>query len=309
MATALGVQPDSNGNGVTPEVHRKIIAAQWHNTGVIDGLAVSGRSDLTYNVAAGVAVCSKGTADGKTLAYWPGGQTSAVSAGDASNPRIDLVWINAHNPKMGDSDNQVVVGVTQGTPSSNPVAPALPAGCTLLAEMRMPANSTSTGKAATVKKASAALQSSGARGRIGYQLVTNTHSVYEDYAWHQEVAVSFTLPTKRHITIKQKVRAVCAAGQSSGNNTIFGSWYSQMRVDGRIINDLQNTINGNGAREYCEEWVASRYCETKQVEYDLDLDAGTHSAVMWSYGNNKWLTYPVTMYWRALEVIDNGAAA
>jgi len=39
MATALGVQPDSNGNGVTPEVHRQIIAAQWHNTGVVDGLS------------------------------------------------------------------------------------------------------------------------------------------------------------------------------------------------------------------------------------------------------------------------------
>ena len=25
MATALGVQPDSNGNGVTPEVHRQIL--------------------------------------------------------------------------------------------------------------------------------------------------------------------------------------------------------------------------------------------------------------------------------------------
>lgn len=309
MTTALGVQPDSNGSGVTPEVHRMIIAAQWPNKGVIDGLGVSGRSDLRYNVAAGVAVCSKGAADGNTLAYWPGGQTEAVHAGDASNPRIDLVWITAHNPKAGDADNQVVVGVTQGTPAANPVAPKLPAGCTLLRSMRVPANTTATSSATATDSVNYAVPYSASLGKIAYQLATGTHSIYEDYAWHQEVAVSFTLPSKRHITIKQKVRAVCTAGQSSGNNTIFGSWYSQMRVDGNVINDLQNTVNSSGKNEYCEEWTASRYCETKQVEYDLDLGAGRHTASMWSYGNNKWLTYPVTMYWRAIEVIDNGAAA
>lgn len=310
MSTALGIAPDADNNGVTPLTHRKIIDAQWGNTGVISGLSVSGGNSLSYTVAPGVAVCSRGATDGKTIAYWAGGTTGPVAAGDSSFPRIDLVWITAHNKvEYNDKDNAVTIGVTSGTPAADPAMPSLPSGCTLLAAMRLPAGATNTGKAVTVRKASAAIQSSGARGRIAYQLATGTHSIYEDYAWHQEVAVAFTLPTKRHITIKQKVRAVCTAGQSSGNNTIFGSWYSQMRVDGKIINDLQNTINSSGKNEYCEEWTASRYCETKQVEYDLDLEAGNHTAAMWSYGNNKWLTYPVTMYWRALEIIDNGAAS
>lgn len=116
MATALGVQPDSSGNGVTPLTHRKIIDALWTSTGIVTGLDVTGRNDLKYDVAAGVAICSRGDADGKTEAYWPGGQTTAVAAGDSTWPRIDRVWIKAHDMSQGDSDNQVVVGVTQGTP-------------------------------------------------------------------------------------------------------------------------------------------------------------------------------------------------
>ena len=65
---ALGVSPDTNGVGVTPLVRRRIIGAQWANTGLVDGLNVTGRSDLRYNVSAGVAVCSRGDSDGKTLA-------------------------------------------------------------------------------------------------------------------------------------------------------------------------------------------------------------------------------------------------
>ena len=44
--TALGISPNANGIGVTPLAHRRILGAQWANTGLVDGLNVAGRSDL-----------------------------------------------------------------------------------------------------------------------------------------------------------------------------------------------------------------------------------------------------------------------
>ena len=147
MATALGVSADVDGNGVTPLVHRQIIGSYFQNSGVMDGLVVSGRNDLKYGVSAGCAVVQRAESDGKMLAYWPGGQTeNAVSAGDPSNPRIDVVWVRANNkPEYStDQDNQVHVGVTQGVPSANPVIPTVPQGCQPIGFRRMPAGATST---------------------------------------------------------------------------------------------------------------------------------------------------------------------
>ena len=59
---ALGIAPNTSNIGVTPLVHRRILGAQFANCGIIDGLNVTGRNDLRYNVGAGVAVCSTATA-------------------------------------------------------------------------------------------------------------------------------------------------------------------------------------------------------------------------------------------------------
>lgn len=149
--TAFGVAQTSAGVGTTDTDMRKIIAAQWESTGVIDGLAVTGTTSLYYKVAAGVAVCSKGASDGKTLAYFSGGNTSTVSANSSGNPRIDCIWITAHDATQGDSDNIVTLGVTQGTAAATPTAPTIPTYATLLAQMVMPAGATTTANAFLAK--------------------------------------------------------------------------------------------------------------------------------------------------------------
>lgn len=145
--TALGIMQDSAGNGVDPLTHRRIIKGRWANTGVIEGLEVTGTSTLAYRVGPGNAVLSRGDSDGYTEAYWEGGTTDAVSAGDASRPRVDLVWMRANDVQQGDADNRVHVGVTEGTASASPVAPACPSGCVELAQMLVPAGATSTASA------------------------------------------------------------------------------------------------------------------------------------------------------------------
>ncbi|WP_288266296.1 hypothetical protein [uncultured Bifidobacterium sp.] len=267
MTTALGVQPDSNGNGVTPEVHRQIIAAQWQNTGVIDGLGVTGRSDLRYNVAAGVAVCSKGAADGKTLAYWPGGQTAAVAAGDASNPRVDAIWITAHNPKIGDADNQVVVGVTQGTPAANPVAPPIPAGCTPIMAMRVPANATATSSATKIWTTYYALPYGASLGKLGENWdrrdMTGDKTVKKYYF---EQPITFTLPTDRMVELQFKVNLSSATATSWDDTTHRTEWAVGFQIDD---NDLDHS---------CANFVSFGAWETHETSYITAVSAGTHTA-------------------------------
>lgn len=267
MTTALGVQPDSNGNGVTPEVHRQIIAAQWQNTGVIDGLDVTGRSDLRYNVAAGVAVCSKGAADGKTLAYWPGGQTAAVAAGDASNPRVDAIWITAHNPKIGDADNQVVVGVTQGTPAANPVAPPIPAGCTPIMAMQVPANATATSSATKIWTTYYALPYGASLGKLGENWdrrdMTGDNTVKKYYF---EQPITFTLPTDRMVELQFKVNLSSATATSWDDTTHRTEWAVGFQIDD---NDLDHS---------CANFVSFGAWETHETSYITAVSAGTHTA-------------------------------
>lgn len=306
---ALGVAPNTDKVGVSPLTHRNVIGAQWESTGVVTGLAVSGRSDLTYNVAAGVAVCSRGASDGKTIAYWGGGQTGAVAAGDPSNPRIDTVWITAHNQlEYKDSDNYVTVGVTQGTPSANPTVPTLPSGCVRLADMRVGAGMTSTQNATVANGASAAVPYGVSVGRLAYAKVTNSYGVQEDKAWHEQARASFRLSTRRNVCVRWKACSSVGRPAKGDLNERMGSYFVQCRVDGKIVNDIAATGDGLDGH-MADEVLSTRYRSTEVLEWDCTLDAGSHQVAVWVYGNKAYLTYPVTLYNRVVEVVDRGVAA
>ncbi len=122
---------------------------------------------LAYQVAAGVAVTSRSGTDGVMEAYWGGGPSPAVEANQSTNPRIDCVWLQAHNQKeLRDTDNLVVIGVTQGTPAASPVKPTPPAGVTVLSYMQVPANSTSLRNATRVGEIDYAVPYGAAQGLI-----------------------------------------------------------------------------------------------------------------------------------------------
>lgn len=264
MTTALGIAPDSDGKGVDPLTHRQTIKAHWVNTGVITGLGVSGRSDLRYNVGAGVAVCSRGSADGYTEAYFQGGQTSAVSAGDPSNPRIDRVWVKANDPTQGDSDNQVVVGVTQGTASASPVAPSLPAGCVRLMDMRVPAGATSTQSAVKNGSVDYAIPYGASLGLLAENI--NTTDGYGDATvrkWYIENKVSFYVPTDRLVEMVYS----CTFSNDGGDWISWG--VGAFQLDGKDI-----AHSGT-------EWQASRgVWEDHEVHCIVSVSAGTHTAAV-----------------------------
>lgn len=266
--TALGIAADSSGNGVTPLTHRHIIGAQWANTGVVDGLTVSGRSDLRYNVAAGVAVCSRGASDGKTLAYWPGGQTPAAKPGDASNPRIDIVWIKANNAaEYGDLTNYVELGVTMGTPSANPTEPTCPAGCTVLRKMRMPAGATSTQNATALWTADYAIPYGASLGKIAENWnrsdTTGGGTVKKMYFEQQ---VEFDLPTDRMLEFSFKVNFSSAGATSWADTSHRCEWAVGFQVDGK---DLDHS---------CANFVSYGAWQTHETSYISAVAAGHHTA-------------------------------
>lgn len=54
--------------------------------------------------------------------------TGSMTAADASNPRVDIVYVTLNDPAEGDGSSVpgVTVGYTAGTPAASPVAPAPP---------------------------------------------------------------------------------------------------------------------------------------------------------------------------------------
>ncbi len=133
MSGSLATNLDANGNGLTALDYRRILQGFYPNPGIVSGGTVTGNSSLTYHVAPTVAVIDRGS-DGTRLVYYAGGDTPAVAAGDTSNRRIDVIWLKANDPALDGGSNEVIVGVTQGIPAANPVAPTLDSGQLALME-------------------------------------------------------------------------------------------------------------------------------------------------------------------------------
>ncbi|MCI1868479.1 hypothetical protein [Bifidobacterium crudilactis] len=288
MTTALGVDVDTDGNGVDPLTHRQIIKRHWNNTGIIGGLTVSGRPDLYYAVSAGVAVCSMGDADGYTEAYWPGGKTeNTVSAGDGTYSRIDSVYLLA---STGTPDNQVHCKVLQGTPSASPVAPTLTAGALLLQQMLVPAGASKTSSASVNGSKNYAIPYGGSLGRLG-ALGTNTNTTAQEWKpqWYNQAGVEVpALSTDRLVQVDFMARA---SGPSSGS-----SYRVKLIVDGSDQSDGQDEL------PVFDTYVRNR------ISYRTVLTAGrTHQVIIAIMPN----TNKGQFTWRGLrtvEVTDIGVA-
>lgn len=292
--TALGIAPDPDGNGVDPLTLRRIIARRYENAGIVDGLTVSGRSDLTYAVSEGLAVCSRSGSDGFTEAYVEGGTTPAVTAGDPSNPRIDSVYVVARDLSQGDADNRVAVGVKQGTPSASPVAPVVSTvpGALRLLDWWMPAGAASTGAGHAYSNAVYALPHGASQGVV--HTWTDTYNAIAFQGSLTLGAVTKEFSTDRNLTLEiAPCISVDGLGEHSG---VCG--YSFL-VDGVVI--------ASSELAYTDAW------ETKTWRFPTDVTAGSHTFAFERHkraGGNFWQHYgmangmffPGTIF----RVIDEG---
>lgn len=303
--TGLGIMQTSTGEGTDPITLRRIIKARWMNTGIITGLAVSGRSDLSYSVAAGCAVVSKSDSDGYVEAYWEGGNTAAVSAGDPSNPRIDAVWIKANDKQQGDDDNRVHIGVTQGTPAADPVTPTVPSGCLILASFRVPAMATSTNSAQKASDGDLAIPYGASLGLLAEYV--NTYEGNGDpkiQNWHVENQVEINLPTDRIVEI-------IYTGTMA--NTPANGWISwaiaAFQVDGKDV--PHSGCEWYAANGVWEDHHASIIVELKKGRHTIAVRNGMSSASevgvqmpYFRYNDKNNITYKG----RILQVWDRGVA-
>jgi len=72
-----------------------------------------------------------------------GSITLTVTAANATNPRIDAVYIGVQDAFYSGSANTAVAGIVAGTPAASPVAPAVPANSLLLGYVAIAAGATS----------------------------------------------------------------------------------------------------------------------------------------------------------------------
>ena len=293
MATALGIAPDSSGTGTDALQLRKIIQSRWASTGIVTGLGCSGRSDLRYQLAAGVAVTQRSTADGCTEAYWQGGTTAAVATGDASNPRIDVVYLKANDPTQGDADNQVVAGVAEGTPAASPVQPSIPAGSVAVAVKRMPAGATATSSATTLTTPDYAIPYGASTGILLKKI--DTSNGLGSSSWMTSVTGSFFVPMSRYIRV-DVTTSLQGVVPDVGTAT-DGSCYIRLLIDGAQKFLWERITNATAASQYYSEY--------------MEIGEGTHTiALQLQDGTAGFRRYYDTNGWpgQAIVVSDEGVA-
>lgn len=254
---ALGVR-NSGADGTTPLALRLALAALLPQAGILSGLGVNGSSSLAYSVASGVAVCTRGTGDGSTLAPVAAGSTPAVAANGTGYPRIDAVWVTAHDLDQGDADNHVTLGVTQGTAAASPARPTVPTYATVLAYMRLPAGATTTAQATVEARGRDAVAAGATMGQLGYMRDTYEGKLRGDYngTMHTDYSVTVTVPTARLVELRWC--ATLSGGDSS-------DCIVAMSVDGEKKMQFFVTPPSSGRWDY------------KEVRHVVTLSPGTHT--------------------------------
>lgn len=287
MSTALGVDnivnSDASVTGTDALQLRNIIKSRFDNTGKKTGLTVTGRSDLKYNVSSGVAVCSRGTSDGYTEAYWAGGTTDAVSAGDASNPRIDLIYILPHDPTQGDSDNQVVVGVVQGTPAASPTKPSTPSGAVALAAMRVPSGATSTASAINILNVDYAIPYGSSLGILSDKTFTSNQYITGNCTMTRD---TIYIPTDRAVEFHITVTASANGGKWTNGE---GSVYVRPMVDNVAIRSFEMRLFAAAfAGSSFATDVVSLTAGSHTVGLNLEQTSATTDSVQLYYSADGW---------------------
>lgn len=254
---AVGIR-NNGADGTTPLALRLALAALFPQAGILSGLSVRGSSSLAYSVASGVAVCTRGAGDGSTLATVAAGSTPAVAANGTGYPRIDAVWVAAHDRDQGDADNHVTLGVTQGTAAASPARPSVPTYATVLAYMRLPAGATTTAQATVEARGRDAVAAGATMGQLGYMRDTYDGKLRGDYngTMHVDYSVTVTVPTAR--LVEMRWAATLSGGDSS-------DCIVAMSVDGARAMQFFVTPPSGGRWDY------------KECRHVVRLSPGTHT--------------------------------
>lgn len=280
---ALGVR-NSGADGTTPLALRRTLAGLFPHAGILSGLGVSGSSSLAYSVAAGVAVCTKGSGDGSTIAAVAAGSTPTVAANGTGHPRIDAVWVTSHDLDQGDADNHVALGVTQGAPAASPARPTVPTYATVLAYMRLPAGATTTAQATVEARGDAATASGGTLGLLGEAALNAGKSISTGGSWSDfyTVAVTVTVPSRHLVRVDYRATLAVPPGGSTGWTRVR----PYLTVDGAEV---------AGSRRKWPAWAGPELTHSSSCA--TELAAGQHTVELHlAYDGGDW----------GLSIVDGG---
>lgn len=279
---ALGIR-NNGADGTTPLALRLALAALLPQAGILSGLGVRGSSSLAYSVAQGVAVCTRGAGDGSTLATVAAGSTPAVAANGTGYPRIDAVWVTAHDKDQGDADNHVTLGVTQGTAAASPARPSVPTYATVLAYMRLPAGATTTAQATVEARGDLAAASGGTLGLLGEAALNADREVSTGGSWSDfyTVAVTVTVPSRHLVRVDYRATLV-----APGSNVGWTRVRPYLTVDGAEV---------KGSRRKWPAWTGPEITHSSSCA--TELAAGTHTVELHlAYDGGDW----------GLSIVDGG---
>lgn len=143
--------------GWRPHAHGAAATSGDRNGGVLhpDACEVTERgagANMSVDVAVGGAILwgtagSGSTYRGAYFAYIDAVENVAISAADATNPRIDLVGLRIRDTAYAEAANDVAVVVVTGTPAGSPAEPSVPDNFLTLARVDVPALDTAIGNA------------------------------------------------------------------------------------------------------------------------------------------------------------------
>lgn len=163
MAVKHGLGTYGNAVGtVTPEDHKLAQAGLIvkDTTGKIRaGLfytgtetIVSGKANMSYDVAAFTAALTRGASSGAVLLANDGVVNVVTTAAPGSNSRYDVVYVWQREYSLDGTDSEPVIGVVQGTAAASPSVPSLSAfpGAIELARILVPAGVTATNSGTTI---------------------------------------------------------------------------------------------------------------------------------------------------------------
>lgn len=298
MSTGTGV-PKVGAVGRSSLDDRILSRSRYHNLGVVMGCAVGvSASGMSYTVSTGtdpvsVAVGSRGGADGAVEFPVPAVSVSTTAA-PASGGRIDTVWARQLNPDNGDSDNQVVVSVSQGNPSSgSPVAPILPPGAVELAQYLVPQGATRTNQATLMRTGARAVPYGSSLGVL-HSFLDTMNGKPANQGTRTLGGGSINLPMARRLEFR--IQPTVAAVTNSQSGTV---WVRFM-LDGAAVAGFEIEFN--------------RFWKTQFQSRFVVVPAGVHTVayqIEHQYGDPYVLRYGGTgnpAAGTAFEVIDAGIA-
>jgi len=259
MATGFPMEQWGTGtkSGTMPEDVRQMVAASYHSYGIISGCEVStSATAMSYAIADGVAVGSRGASYGAVLSRVPSG-TVTTGAAPASGSRIDVIYAMQHDPTQGNDDGLCVLAIVQGSAGSSPAKPDVPTGGIELAAYLVPAGITTTAGATAYGNVIYAIPYGASLGRLVHYQNAFDGVSSSGGEWYVENSSQIFIPTNRLLEFRY---ARCMNSEDAGN---LGSILVEFMLDG--VGFVQTEI------------LASTKWETHLFSFLLEVPAGAHT--------------------------------